>query len=357
VTEQEHLSLQLVYLKSPAEWAHNREGLAFIFVESGHGNYVCGRITQRSSPGDVLISNGGRGGKLRVANGGGMAFRTFSISLEHLYPLFAVEEISLLEALAESLRGPRLFPASSSLAKECHRLIKSVPTEWTLDHRSQLLRVAAVVLTEEFKAARGRRAGFVRAQEHIAQVLQNLSSQELLSFSVDELAARFGCSRRQLNRLFHEYFGISVAALRMDMRMLKAVSLLRNPDAKVINVAEQCGFNHLGLFNTCFKRRFGASPGQWRKKATKGVGSSGPELAGSACPLHSNGICPLDEKANGNAAEPPKALNFMLSTPAPARGGVRATLGRSAQAVVTVQTSNWEPASRLANPEAGRSWP
>ncbi len=31
--------------------------------------------------------------------------------------------------------------------------------------------------------------------------------------------------------------------------------------SKVINVATQCGFNHLGLFNTCFKRRFGISPG------------------------------------------------------------------------------------------------
>jgi AraC-like DNA-binding protein len=53
----------------------------------------------------------------------------------------------------------------------------------------------------------------------------------------------------------------------MEIRVLKAASLLRNPDEKVINVAEQCGFNHLGLFNTCFKLRFGVSPGQWRNQA------------------------------------------------------------------------------------------
>jgi AraC-like DNA-binding protein len=55
----------------------------------------------------------------------------------------------------------------------------------------------------------------------------------------------------------------------MEMRLLKAISLLRDRDAKVINVAEQCGFNHLGLFNTCFRRRFGTSPGQWRKAASE----------------------------------------------------------------------------------------
>lgn len=338
MTEREHLSLQLVYLKSPAEWRHDREGLAFVFAESGQGNYVCGRITQRFGPGDVILSNGGRGGKLSVANGEGVVFRTFSISLEHLYPLFAAEEISLLDTLTESLRGPRLFPAASPLAKQCRRLIKSVPTEWTLDTRSQLLRIAAVLLTEEFKAARGQRVGFVRAEDHVAQVLQQLSADELLSFSIDDLAAKFGCSRRQLNRLFHEYFGLSVSALRMEMRMLKAISLLRNPDAKVINVAEHCGFNHLGLFNTCFNRRFGASPGQWRKQALKGVAPSAAALAGSACPLHSNGICPLDDECNGAAAtppSPPKALHFMLPTPTRVPRGARPALRRTGPSVVT----------------------
>ena len=125
------------------------------------------------------------------------------------------------------------------------------------------------------------------------QVFEKLSTDEILSLSVGELADKFGCSRRHLNRLFHQHFGFSVAALRMEMRLLKAVSLLRDPDAKVINVADACGFNHLGLFNTCFKRRFGASPGQYRKMkvpaATHPAVGSGSE---ASCPLHVNGLCP-----------------------------------------------------------------
>jgi AraC-like DNA-binding protein len=56
-----------------------------------------------------------------------------------------------------------------------------------------------------------------------------------------------------------------VVALRTEMRLLKAVSLLRNPATKIIYVARESGFNHLGLFHHCFKKRFGSSPGQWRK--------------------------------------------------------------------------------------------
>ena len=102
------------------------------------------------------------------------------------------------------------------------------------------------------------------------QVFEELSATELLTLSVGDMAHKFSCSRRHLNRLFHQHFGCSVAALRMEMRLLKALSLLRDPDVKIINVAEQCGFNHLGLFNACFKKRFGNTPGQWRKGASNG---------------------------------------------------------------------------------------
>jgi AraC-like DNA-binding protein len=145
------------------------------------------------------------------------------------------------------------------------------------DHRSQMLRIAAAVLSVEFLNARGHQSGFVRAEDHAIQVFESLSADELLMLSVGELAIRFSCSRRHLNRLFHQHFGVSVGRLKMEMRLLKAISLLRDPDAKIINVAGQCGFNHLGLFNTCFKRRFNSSPGQWRKIALQN-----PEKAASA---------------------------------------------------------------------------
>src|SRR5439155_1358917 len=170
--------------------------------------------------------------------------------------------------------------------------LRDIPSEFNLDHRSQLLRIVAVVLSVEFKEAQRQRIGFVRAEEHMVQVLKGLSAAELLSLSVGELATKFSVSRRHLNRLFHHHYGISVSALRMELRLSKAVTLLRDPDAKVINVAEQSGFNHLGLFNTCFKRRFGTSPGRWRKMRVE-IGTQAADLPGRelTCPFHSNGLC------------------------------------------------------------------
>ena len=313
---QEHLSLRLVRLKPSEKWIHEANGLSFVFPKEGGGKYVSTEVTQRLAPGDVLVLNGtlkGEGG-LCADEGGEMVFWFFAANFEHLFPLFASNEICLLQNVTEGFKGTKLYGASSPLAVECHRLLAQVPPQFNLDHRSQLLRVVAAILSVEFSIAQPSRVGFVSAEEHMIRVFEKLPANELLSLSVGELAARFGCSKRHLNRLFHQHFGFSVAAMRMEMRLLKAASLLRDPDTKVINVAEKCRFNHLGLFNTCFKRRFGASPGQWRKTSAQAEGQSVRPVNDSlVCPLRSNGLCQwagnVDncQPAEGGAAETQKA--------------------------------------------------
>jgi AraC-like DNA-binding protein len=290
VNNQDHLTLRLARLKSAEALEQKGDGLAFVFAKGGVGKYTSITATHRLRAGDILVINGAAAGKLLVPESKGeFLFWYFSVCFENLLPLFASNEISLLHHITESFKAAKIYPAGSPLAVECQRLLGVVPPQFNLDHRGQLIRIAASILSLEFKEAQGRRGGYVRAEDHMTQVFEKLSAAELINLSVGELAERFSCSRRHLNRLFHQHFGVSVAALRMEMRLLKAVSLLRDAHAKIINVAEQCGFNHLGLFNTCFKRRFGASPGQWRKSATQ----SGPAP-----------VSKLEKNKSGNVPRP-----------------------------------------------------
>jgi AraC-like DNA-binding protein len=329
---QGHLTLRLVRLKPPEQWVNKEDGLCFVFPKGGAGNCLCGPLNQLLAPGDVLVLDRAVGGKLCASGRGEMVFACFSVCFEHLLPLFASNEICLLQDVTSDFKRAKLYPASSPLAVECHRLLGEVPPQFNLDHRSQLLRVAAAILTVEFKNAHSQRVGFIRPEDHLIQVFEKLSAADLVGLSVPELAAKFGCGRRHLNRLFHQHFGVSVAALRMEMRLLKAVALLRNPDAKVIGVAEECGFNHLGLFNTCFKRRFGTSPGQWRKKAVPsratpaGLGGVDPN-----CRLRVNGLCPWSSRPEHRdaVAQPPSRTQPAL----PAKASMTAhALNRSAEA-------------------------
>ncbi len=346
---QDYLTLRLVRLKAPEEWLNQQDGLCFVFPQGGAGKCLCGPLNQRLAPGDVLVLDGAVGGKLSATDHGEMVFACFCASLENLLPLFASHEICLLQGVTDDFKRAKLYPASSPLAIECHRLLGEVPPQFNLDHRSQLLRVAAAVLTVEFKNAHTQRVGFIRPEDHMIQVFEKLSAADLVGLSVPELAGKFGVSRRHLNRLFHQHFGVSVAALRMEMRLLRAVALLRDPDAKVINVAEQCGFNHLGLFNICFKRRFGTSPGQWRKKAVPsegrptGIGGAAPD-----CPLRLNGLCPWTGEPEQCDAVPQKTSPPSKADPARASLSARALKG-SAE---VPPTAGQQKLSRRASPPA-----
>jgi AraC-like DNA-binding protein len=312
---ENYLTLRLVRLKRLEAWLNQGQGFSFVLAKGGRGEYVSSSAAQNLLPGDVLVLNSTDGGKIAVASDE-MVFWCFSVCFEHLIPLFAVGEICLLQNTMENLKGPKLYPASSSLAQECHRLVTTAPPQGNVDHRSHVLRIAAAVLSVEFKNARSQRAGFVRIEDHMMQVLEELSITELLTLSVGDMAHKFSCSRRHLNRLFHQHFGCSVASLRMEMRLTKALSLLRDPDVKIISVAEQCGFNHLGLFNACFKKRFGNTPGQRRKGDSNGENRiSDLDMGHPLCRMHANGLCPWTPTPNDRSATARKTISTQELSP------------------------------------------
>jgi AraC-like DNA-binding protein len=335
---QDYLGLRVDRLKHSDEWNATCEGLVFLFPSSGKGSYISGSVAQPFSAGDVLVFNTVGRGHIRAQDGHELEFRSFSVKLEHLFPLFANHEVHLIQDLQNRFKTSRVFPASTPVAIECHRLLASTPPVFNLDQRSHLLRVAAALLSAELGEARKKSRGAVGIDEHLDAVFEQLTTDEIVGLPIDDLAARFHCSRRHLNRLFHYRFGLSVSALRMELRLLKAASLLRDADAKVINVAEESGFNHLGLFNSCFKRRFGVSPGQWRERAPVSACEPGPvgvDQAGE-CRLRTCGLCPLIKE--------PAAAKALWPTP-PQPGGPR----------VAVVVSAAKPRGRASGKKNGSS--
>ncbi len=323
---EDHFKLRLVRLQPSEQWLNpssTDDEFTFVFLKGGIGKYIFPNATQRLLAGNILVFSKHSVGKLYADDKSECVFTTFSVLFEHLFPLFAANEIGLLHNVMSNFKAGRIFSPGSVVAVECQPILETAYTQPRLQQRSQLLRIVASILADEFKSVQSQRGGMDWAEDHMIQVFEKLSSAELLKLSVDELASKFSCSRRHLNRLFHQHFGLSITALRMEIRLLKAVSLLRNPREKVINVAEQCGFNHLGLFNTCFKKRYGTSPGQWRKMLVSGAeGQPAKKNEGKpACPLHANGLCPW---GGGPTEVVPPSANSAGSS----RAGVAASLNR-----------------------------
>ena len=334
---QNHLTLQVGSIASSEGWPCEGEGLFLIFVESGRGQVTAFSNQSSLAPGDLLVVSGRSAAKLAVhpsAAGAPLAFRWFTVSADSLFPLFSPGEVSFIQNIVQGFRAPKIYSASQPAASQCHSLIRQAAEKQDLIHRSHLLQVVALLLSAEFWSWKQKQTSLGdSADDHTLQVFGQLSSDELLTMSVDELAAKFGCSRRHLSRLFHQKFGVSVAALRMEVRLLKASSILRDPRVKIINVAEQCGFNHLGLFNTCFKRRFGQTPGMWRNTLREQSQLAGKSKDTEQCPLKTSGICPLgsvNQSPGGNHRETNPTSSAAISGSIKARLIVEAVKGSAA---------------------------
>jgi AraC-like DNA-binding protein len=92
------------------------------------------------------------------------------------------------------------------------------------------------------------------------------------AFSVHAVAAELGLTPHYVQNLLSETEA-SFSERVLDLRLRKARSMLtdsRNNGMKIGDIAYACGFNEVSYFNRCFRRRFGASPSQFR-----GTGSVG----------------------------------------------------------------------------------
>jgi AraC-like DNA-binding protein len=74
------------------------------------------------------------------------------------------------------------------------------------------------------------------------------------------------CSPRHVTRLFREELGASFREKQIELRLARACQLLANSNAKVVEVALESGYQSSSVFSELFKRRYGVSPGQWRRQ-------------------------------------------------------------------------------------------
>src|SRR6185312_2620775 len=120
-----------------------------------------------------------------------------------------------------------------------------------------------------------------KLRERFRRLVGQMTEAELSECSLAELAAQLHCSERHFSRLFREEFGVPLRARQIELRLQRARQLLTEADSKIINVAYDSGYRHLGLFNTMFKKRFGVTPSEWRLQSARKNPPPKPRIAAS----------------------------------------------------------------------------
>ncbi len=92
---------------------------------------------------------------------------------------------------------------------------------------------------------------------------ENLDNGEL---NAEEMAAAIGVSRSTLFEKCKTLLGKAPTEYLRDLRFSKAAEMMRNSASPISEIAYMTGFNDSHYFSKAFKKHFGVSPTQYRKK-------------------------------------------------------------------------------------------
>ena len=94
-------------------------------------------------------------------------------------------------------------------------------------------------------------------QDHIAEI------------TLEELAARFSYSERQVTRLLKDYTGKNFTQLLQSVRLRKACSLLGNSSKSIHEIILSCGYTNNSYFYRLFDEHYHMTPAEYREKKHK----------------------------------------------------------------------------------------
>lgn len=99
-----------------------------------------------------------------------------------------------------------------------------------------------------------------------AKIEENIAREE---FGVSELADAMSMSRSNLLRKVKKATNLSVSQLISQVRLQRAMELLRTTSLNVSEVSHRVGFNSTSYFIKCFREYYGYPPGEANKRAVE----------------------------------------------------------------------------------------
>jgi transcriptional regulator GlxA family with amidase domain len=99
--------------------------------------------------------------------------------------------------------------------------------------------------------------GWPNALQQVASLMENNIDEPL---SLSEISEYAGLGKRQIQRLFKVYIGISPSIYYLEKRLNHAHKLLFESEFSVEKISIRSGFSSLPSFYKCYKKRFGLPP-------------------------------------------------------------------------------------------------
>jgi transcriptional regulator GlxA family with amidase domain len=106
----------------------------------------------------------------------------------------------------------------------------------------------------------------------VGRALALLHEKPADAWSLERLSEEAGLSRSSLHERFVHFIGQPPMQYLAQWRMQLASGMLRDTNAKVVEIALEVGYESEAAFSRAFKRIVGVAPGAWRRGKRDGEG-------------------------------------------------------------------------------------
>ena len=169
----------------------------------------------------------------------------------------------------ESAAMARIKRMSARTGVDSDALISRLSECERLDGADELFAIAEIV--SDYIKLLYERAPRERYKLHwmVSLLKRHADERYFTDVSLKEIALTYRKNEKYIGRIFKEQIGMSFSEYCNELRMKRAEELLCLGDSKIIDIAFECGFNSVSYFNKQFYKRYGTSPGIYRKDKMK----------------------------------------------------------------------------------------
>ena len=264
-------SIPLDFGYVPMHWHDEMEIIA---VKKGKGRITVDTVSYPVEEGDILAVFPGQLHAISCGNGERMEYeniifhpnmliskKTDTCNTDYLVPLLS-GNVSL--PLLYTPDSPHYAEISACIDAN-DEICKTYPSGYQLFIKGQLFLLFYILF---HKCSTKEPSGKDRSKslEKMKLILKYVENNYMEKITIEDIANEVGLSQSHFMKYFKNTMGTSFVDYLNEYRLTMASRLLISSDSSILAIASEVGFENLSYFNRIFKKRFGQTPREYRRR-------------------------------------------------------------------------------------------